>query len=156
MNATTLINVTNLDNIRKQRHHFVNKGPYRQSHGFFSGDIRMWELDHKEGWAQNWCFQRVVLEKTPESPLDSKEIKAVNPEGNQPWMLTGRTDAETKASIPWASGVKSRLTGKDPDAGKDWGQEEKGTTEDEMVDGTADSMDMNSGKLRETVRHRQA
>ena len=134
MNATTLINVTNLDNIKKQRYHFVDKSPYSQSHVFFSSDVQMWELDHKEGWAlKNWCFQREVLEKTSESPLDSKDIKLVNPKGYQPWMFTGRTDDETKAPILWPRDVKSWLTGEDPDAGKDWGEEEKGTAEDEMV-----------------------
>ena len=123
MNATTLIHVTNLDNIKKQRHHFADKSTYCQRHFFFSSHVQMWELDHKEGWTpKNWCFQRVVLEKTSESPLDSKEIKPVNPKRNQPWIFTGRTDAEIKAPILWEPDVKSRLTGKDPDAGKDWGQ----------------------------------
>ena len=81
-------------------------------------------------WSKNWCFQIVVLEKTLESPLDSKEIKPVNPEGNQLWIFTGRTDAEAEAPILWPPDVKSQLIGKDPDAGKDWGQEEKGETED--------------------------
>ena len=94
----------------------------------------IWELDHKEGWApSNWCFQTVVLEKIPKSPLDCKEIKLVNPKGHQPWILTGRTDAEAEALILWSPDTKSQLTGKDPDAGKDWGQEEKRVTEDEMV-----------------------
>ena len=117
----------------KQRHHFADKGLYSQSYVFFpSSLVRMWELDHKEGWVpKNWCFQTVVLEKTLENLLDCKEIKPVNPKGNQPWILIGRTDAE--ALIFWPPDVKSRLTGKDPDAGKDWRQEEKGTTEDEMV-----------------------
>ena len=93
----------------------------------------MWELDHKEGWApKNWCFWTVVLEKTLESPLDCK-IKPVPPKGNQPWIFIGRTDAEAQSLILWPPDVKSQLTGKDPDAGKDWGQEEKGTTEDKMV-----------------------
>ena len=96
----------------------------------------MWELDYKESWAQkNWCFWTVVLEKTLESPLDCKEIKAVNPKGNQSWTFTGRTDAEAETPILWPPDVKSQLIGKDPDAGKDWRQEEKGTTEDEMVGG---------------------
>ena len=94
----------------------------------------MWELDHKESWAQkNWCFQTVVLEKTLESPLDCKEIKPVSPKGNQPWMFIGRTDAEAEAPIVWLPDVKSWLNGKNFDAGKDWGQEEKGMTEDELV-----------------------
>ena len=94
----------------------------------------MWELDHKKGWApKNWCFWTVVLEKTPESSLDCKEVKVVNPKGNQPWIFIGRTDAEAEAPILWPSDAKSRLTGKDPDAGKDWRQEEKGTTENGLV-----------------------
>ena len=94
----------------------------------------MWELDHKEGWAlKNWCFQTVTLEKTLESTLDCKEIKPVNSKGNQAWILIGRTDAEAEAPIPWPPDAKSQLIRKDPDAGKDWKQEEKGTTEDEMI-----------------------
>ena len=94
----------------------------------------MWELDYKESWVpKNWCFWIVVLEKTLESPLDSKEVKPVNPKGNQSWIFIGRTDAEAEAPILWPLDVKSRLIGKDPDAGKDWNQEEKGTTEDEVV-----------------------
>ena len=93
----------------------------------------MWELDHKEVWAlKNWCFQIVVLEKTLERPLDCKEIKLVNPEGNQPWIFTGRIFAKAETPILWPPDAKSRLVGKDPDAGKDWEQEEKGMTEDEM------------------------
>ena len=95
----------------------------------------MWRLDPKEGLVlKNWCFQIVVLEKILESPLDSKEIKPANPKGNQPRIITARIDAEAEAPILWPPDVKSRLTGKDPDAGKDWGQEEKGTTVDEMVE----------------------
>ena len=94
----------------------------------------MWVLDHKEGWEpENWCFQTVVLEETFESPLDCKEIKAVNPNGNQPWIFIGRTDVEAETLIFWPPLEKSWLIGKDPDAGRDWGQKEKGTTEDEMV-----------------------
>ena len=94
----------------------------------------MWELDHKEGWVlKNWCFLIMVLEKTLDSPLDSKEIKPFNPKGNQPWIFTGETDAEAEAPILWPTESKSQLIGKDPDAGKDWRQEEKGMTEDEMV-----------------------
>ena len=94
----------------------------------------MWELDHKEGWApKNWRFWTVVLEKTLESPLDSKEIKPVNPKGNQPWMFIGRTDAEAEALILRPPDVKIWLIRKDSNSGKDWRQEEKGTTEDEMV-----------------------
>ena len=94
----------------------------------------MWELDHKEGQvSKNWCFWTVVLEKTLESPLDSKEIQPVNPKGNQSWIFIGRTDAEAEAPIFWPPDVKSWLIRKDPDAGKDWKWEEKSTAEDEMV-----------------------
>ena len=94
----------------------------------------MWELDHKEGWApKNWCFPIVVLEKTLESPLDCKEIQPVNTKGNQPWIFTGRTDAEAEAPIVLPPDAKSRLIGKDPNAGKDWRQQEKGAAEDETV-----------------------
>ena len=94
----------------------------------------MWELDHKEGWApKKWCFQIMVLEKTLESPLNLKKIKLVNPKGNQSWLFIGRTDAEAETPILWPPDVKDWLIGKDPDAGKDWRWEEKGTTEDEMA-----------------------
>ena len=94
----------------------------------------MWELDYEESWAlKNWCFLTVVLEKTLESPLDCKEIQPVHPKGNQSWVFIGRTDVEAETPILWPPDVKSWLIWKDPDAGKDWGQEEKGTTEDEMV-----------------------
>ena len=120
--------------IKQWGHHFAQKCPSGQSYGFSSRHARMWELDHKEGWEmKNWCFWIVVLEKTLESPLDSKEIKPVNPKGNQPWMFIGRTDAEAEDLILWPPDANSQLIGKDPDAGKDWGQEEKGVTEDEMV-----------------------
>ena len=90
----------------------------------------MWELDHKEGWVpKNWCFQIVVLEKTLERPFDCRKIKPVNPKGNQPWILIGKTDDEAEAPIPWPPVAKSWLIGKDPDAGKVWGQEEKAMTE---------------------------
>ena len=86
--------------MKKQRHHFAHKGPYSQSWYFYSSWVQMWELDHKEGWAlRNWCFRTVVLEKSLESPLDSKEIKPGNPKGNQPWIFIGRTDAEAETSI---------------------------------------------------------
>ena len=92
----------------------------------------MWELDHKESWElKNWCFWTVVLEKTLESPLYCKEIQPVHPKGNQPWMFIGRTEAET--ALLWPPDVKNWLIKKDPDAGKDWRWEKKGTTEDEMV-----------------------
>ena len=117
--------------IKKQRHHLANKSPYSQNYGFSSSHVWMWELDHKQDWApKNWCFRTMVIEKTLESPLDSKKIKPANPKGNQPWIFIGRTEAE--APILQPSDVKNWLTGKDPDTGKDWRKEEKGT-EDEMV-----------------------
>ena len=119
--------------IKKQRLYFADKGPSSESYGFSSSHVWMWELDHKESWApKNWCFWTVVLEKTLESPLDCK-IKPVSPKGNKSWMFNGRTDAEDEAPILWPPDMKNWLIWKDPDAGKDWGQEEKGTTEDEMV-----------------------
>ena len=120
--------------IKKQRHHFAKKGPYSQSYGFSSSHIQIWKLDHNNDWAvKNWCLQTVMLQKTLESPLDSKEIKPVHPKGNQPWIFFRRNDAEAEAPILWPPDGKSQLIGKDPDAGKDWGQEEKGMTEGEMV-----------------------
>ena len=121
--------------VLKSRHYFANKGPSSQSYGFFSSHVQMWELDHKEVWApKNLCFWTVMLEKTLESPLDCKEIKPINPKGNQPWIFPGRTDAEAVAPILWHPDAKSWRIGNNSDAGKDRGQqEEKGTTEDEMV-----------------------
>ena len=127
--------MTNLrQHIKKQRHYFVDKGPYSQSYGFSSTHVWMWELDYKESWVpKNWCFQTVVLEKTLESPLDCKEIQPVHPKGNQSWIFIGRTDAETDSPILWPPDGKNWLIRKNPDTGQDWRQEEKGTTEDEMV-----------------------
>ena len=120
--------------IKKQRHYFANKGPYCQSYGFSSRCVWMWELDYKESWApNNRCFWTVVLEKTLESPLDCKEMKPVHPKGNQSWIFIGRTDVEVETPILWPPDAKSWLIWKDLASGKDWGQEEKGTTEDEMV-----------------------
>ena len=119
--------------IKKQRHYFANKG-LSQSYGFSSSHVWMWELDYKESWApKNWCFWTVVLEKTLESPLDCKEIQPVHPKGNESWIFIGRTDAEAEIPVRWPPDAKNWLIGKDPDAGKDWRQEEKGMTEDEMV-----------------------
>ena len=108
--------------------------PSSQSYGFSSGHVWMWEFDYKEGWAQkNWCFWTVVLEKTLEGPLDCKEIKPVNPKGNQSWIFIGRTDAEAEAPILWPPDANNWLIRKGLDSGKDWRQKEKGTTEDKMV-----------------------
>ena len=119
--------------IKKQRHYFADKVLYSQICGFSSSYIWMWELDHKERWAlRNWCFWTVVLEKTLEGPLDCREIQPVHPKGNRSWIFIGRTDAEAETRILWPFD-ENWLHGKDPDAGKDWRQEEKGMREDEMV-----------------------
>ena len=120
--------------IQKQRHYFANKGPSSQGYGFSCGHVWMWELDYKESWEQNnWCFWTMVLEKILESPLDCKEIQPVHPEGDQSWTFIGRTDVEAETPKLWPPDVNSWLIWKDPDAGKDWRQEEKEMTEDEMV-----------------------
>ena len=117
--------------IKKYRHYFTNNSPSSQSYGISSSHVWMWELGHKESWAlKNWCFWVLVLEKTLKSPMDCKEIKPVNPKGNQSWIFTGRTDAESP--ILWPPDAKNWLIGKDPNAGKDWRQE-KGPTENKMV-----------------------
>ena len=121
--------------IEKQRHYFANKGPSSQGYGLSSSHIRMWELDYKESWVlKNWCFWTVVLEKIVESPLDCKEIQPIHPKGDQPWVFIGRTDVEAETPKLWPPAAKNWLIWKDPDAGKDWRWEEKGTTEDEMVE----------------------
>ena len=111
-----------------------HKGLSTQGYRFSNNHVWMWELDYKESWVpQNWCFWTVVLEKTLESPLDCKEIQPVHPKENQSWIFTGRSDVEAETPILWPPDAKSWLIGKDPDAGKDWRQEEKGTAEDEML-----------------------
>ena len=120
--------------IKKQRHYFVSKVLSSQGYGCSCGRVWMWELDCEESWAlKNWCFWTVVLEKTLESPLDCKEIHPVHSEGDQLWDFFGRNDSKAEAPVLWPSHAKSCLIGKDSDAGRDWGQEEKGTTEDEMA-----------------------
>ena len=120
--------------IEKQRHYFVSKGPSSHGFGLSSGHVRMWELDNKESWAvKNWCLWTVVLEQTLESFLDCKEIQPVHPKGEQSWIFIGRIDAEAETLILWPPDGKNWLIGKDPDAGKDWRQEEKGATEDKIV-----------------------
>ena len=123
--------MTNLDSIlKKQRHYFANKGPFRQTCGFSSSHVWIWQLCYKESWVlKNWCFWTLVLEKTFESPLDCKEIQPVHLKGNHPWVFTWRTDVEAETPVLWPPDVKNWLIWKDPDAGKDWRQEEKGTTE---------------------------
>ena len=126
--------MTHLDSILKSRDiNFANKHPSSQSCGF-SSYVWMWELDCKESWVpKNWCFWSVVLEKTLESPLHCKEIQPVHPKGDQSWVFIGGTDVETETPILWPPDAQSWLIWKDPDAGKDWGQVEKGMTEDGMV-----------------------
>ena len=125
--------MTNLDRILKSRD-IAKKGTSSQGYGFSSSVVWMWELDYKESWVpKNWCFWIVVLEKTLESPLECKEIQPVHPKGDHSWVFIGRTDVETKTPVLWPPDKKSWLIGKDSDAGKDWGQEQKGKTEDEMV-----------------------
>ena len=120
--------------IKEQKHYLANKGPSSQGYGFSSGHVWMWKLECKESWApKKWCFWTAVLEKMLESPLDCKEIQPVHPKGNQSWIFTARTDAEAETPLLWPPDVKNWLIWKDPDAGKDWRWEEKGTTEDEMV-----------------------
>ena len=117
----------------------------------------MWELYYIESRTlKNWCFWSVVLEKTLESPLDCKEIQPVHPKGNQSWIFIGRTDVEAENPILWPPDAKNWLIWKDPGAGKDWRQEEKGMTEDEMIDGITEWMDMSLSKLRELVMNREA
>ena len=141
---------------KKQRHYFANKCPSSQGYGFSSGHVWMWDLDCEESWApKNWCFWTVVLEKTLVGPLDCKGIQPVHSEGDQPWDFSGRNDAKAEAPVLWTLHVKSWLIGKDSDVGRDWGQEEKGTT-DEILDGITDSMDVSLSELREMVMGREA
>ena len=122
-----IINDKQRQHIKKQRHYFANKGPSSQGYGFSSSHVWMRELDYKESWApKNRCFWTVVLEKTCEGPLDCKETEPVNPKRNHPWVFIGRTDAKAGAAIFWPPDAKTWLIGKDPDAGKDWRQKEKG------------------------------
>ena len=124
--------MTNLDSILKSRD--WQQIPSSQGYGFSSGHVWMWELDYKESWVpKNRWFSTVVLEKTLVGPLDCKEIQPVHPKADQSWVFIGRTDAEAETTILWPPDVKSWLIWKDPDAGKDWGQVEKRTTEDDMV-----------------------
>ena len=149
--------MTNLDSVLKSRDITLPTKVHLAKTGFSSGHVWMWELDYKESLApKNWCFWTVVLEKTLERPLDCKEIQPVHPKGDQSWVFIGRTDVEAETPILWPLDVKNWLTGKDPDAGKDWGQEEKGMTEDEMVGWHHDSMDMSLGRLQELVIDKEA
>ena len=143
--------------IKNQRHSFANKGSSSQSYGFSSSHIWIWKLYHKEGWApKNWCFWTVVLETTFEIPLDCKEVKPVNSKGNQPWIFIGRADPEAKAPTLWPPDAKTWLIGKDLHAGKIWRQEEKGMTEEEMVEWHHQLDGMSLSKLWELVMGREA
>ena len=143
--------------IKNQKHHFTDKGVYSQSYGFPSSHVWMWELNHKEDWMlKNWCFWIVVLEQNFENPLDSKKIKPVNPKGNQSWIFTGRTVAETEAPVLWPSESKSWLIGKDLEAGKGWSQKEKGWQRMRWLDSIINSIDMNLSNLWDIVQDRGA
>ena len=147
--------LTNLDSILKCRDVSLPTKVHLVRYGFPRSHVWMWELDHKKGWVlKNWCFWTVVLEKTLESPLNWKEIKPVNLKGNQLWVFFGRTDAE--APIFWPPYVKNWFNGKVPDAGKDWRQEEKGTTEDEMVGRHHRLNGREFDKFQEMVKDREA
>ena len=142
--------------VEKQSHFSANKGLYSQGYGLPSGHVWLWVLDCKEGRTpKNWWLQTVVLEKTPESTLDSKEIKLVSLKGDQPQIFTGRTDAEAEAPVFWSSDVNRRLNGKVPDAGKDWGQENR-VWEDEMAGWHHLCNEHELVKLQETLRDREA
>jgi len=150
-----MINLGNI--LKKQRHHFADKGPYSQSYVFSSSHVQMWELDHTEGWApKNWCFLIVVLEKTLESPLDCKEIKPVNPKGDQPWIFIRRTDAEAEAPILWPPAERADSLEKTLMLGKIEGKRRRGWQRIRLLDGITNSVDMSWSKLQETVKDREA
>ena len=143
--------------VEKQRHYSANKGLYSQGYGLPSGHIQVWKLDCKEGrMPKNWCLQTVVPDKTPESPLDSKEINLVNLKWNQAWIFIGRTDAEAKVPAFWSSDGNNWLIGQIPDAGKIEGRRRRRSQRMRWLDGITDAMNMNLGKPQEMVRDREA
>ena len=149
--------MTNLDSVLKSRDiTLLTKIHIDKAYGLPSAHTWLWELDHKEGRRpKNWCLRTVVLEKTPESPLDSKEIKPVNLKGDQPWVFTGRTDAEAEVPVFWSSDANRWLIGKVPDMGKIKGRRRRGHQRMRWLDGISDAMNVNLGKLWEMVRDRE-
>ena len=150
--------MTNLDSVLKSRDiTLLTKVRIVKAMVFPVVILWLWELDHKEGrMPKNWCLRTVILEKTPASPLDGKEIKPVSLKGDQPWTFTGRTDAEAETPVFWSSDGNRWLLGKVPDAGKDWGQKERGCQRIRWLDSITNAVNMNLGKLQEMVIDREA